>query len=71
MLIFFAVCIVMVVLSFVKEFSLIPVLGLVSCCYLLTGMAWSNWKWFFVWLVIGLIFYFSYGRKHSKLNKAQ
>ncbi len=71
MLIFFAVCIVMVVLSFVKEFSLIPVLGLVSCCYLLTGMAWSNWKWFFVWLVIGLIFYFRYGRKHSKLNKAQ
>jgi amino acid transporter len=71
MLIFFAVCIVMVVLSFVKEFSLIPVLGLVSCCYLLTGMAWSNWKWFFVWLVIGLIFYFSYGRKHSRLNKAQ
>jgi amino acid transporter len=70
MLVFFAVCIVMVVLSFVKEFSLIPVLGLVSCCYLLTGMAWSNWKWFFVWLVIGLIFYFSYGRKHSKLNKA-
>ena len=70
MLIFFAVCIIMVVLSYIKEFSLIPVLGLVSCCYLLTGMAWSNWKWFFVWLVIGLIFYFSYGRKHSKLNKA-
>jgi len=68
MLIFFAVCIIMVVLSFVKEFSLIPVLGLVSCCYLLTGMAWSNWKWFFVWLVIGLVFYFSYGRNHSKLN---
>jgi amino acid transporter len=70
MLIFFAVCIIMVVLSYIKEFSLIPVLGLVSCCYLLTGMAWSNWKWFFVWLVIGLIFYFSYGRKHSKLNNA-
>jgi amino acid transporter len=68
MLIFFVVCIIMVVLSFVKEFSLIPVLGLVSCCYLLTGMAWSNWKWFFVWLVIGLVFYFSYGRKQSKLN---
>ena len=69
MLIFFAVCIIMVVLSYIKEFSLIPVLGLVSCCYLLTGMAWSNWKWFFVWLVIGLVFYFSYGRKHSKLNR--
>lgn len=68
MVIFFAVCLLMVILSYIKEFSLIPVLGLVSCCYLLTGMAWSNWKWFFVWLVIGLVFYFSYGRKHSKLN---
>ena len=67
MLIFFLVCAVMLVLSFIKEFSLIPVLGLVSCCYLLTGMAWSNWKWFFVWLIIGLFFYFSYGYRNSKL----
>ena len=71
MLFFFALCIVMSFLAFIKNLSLIPLLGLVSCCYLLTGMAVSNWKWFGIWLVIGLVFYFSYGRKHSKLNTAK
>ncbi len=68
MLVFLLVCVVMTVMSFVKNLSLIPLLGLVSCCYLLTGMAVSNWMWFGVWLVIGLIFYFIYGYKNSKLN---
>ncbi|MBP6100648.1 MAG: amino acid permease [Flavobacterium sp.] len=68
MLVFFVLCIVMAVLSFLKNLSLIPLLGLISCCYLLTGMAVSNWKWFGVWLLIGLVFYFMYGYKNSKLN---
>ena len=67
MLIFFVLFIVMSILSYVKNFSLIPVLGLLSCSYLLTGMEASNWMWFGVWLVIGLIIYFVYGRSHSKL----
>ena len=69
MIVFFVLCIVMAVLSFVKNLSLIPLLGLISCCYLLTGMAVSNWKWFGIWLLIGLVFYFIYGYKNSKLNK--
>lgn len=68
MVVFFILCIVMAVISFLKNLSLIPLLGLISCCYLLTGMAVSNWKWFGVWLVIGLVFYFCYGYKNSKLN---
>jgi len=68
MLLFFILCAVMAVLSFMKNLSLIPVLGLVSCSYLLTGMAPSNWKWFFTWLAIGLVIYFSYSYKRSKLN---
>lgn len=68
MLVFLLVCVVMTFLSFTKNLSLIPLLGLVSCCYLLTGMAVSNWMWFGIWLVIGLIFYFIYGYKNSKLN---
>lgn len=67
MLIFFVICAVLAVLAFVRNLSLIPLLGLVSCCYLLTGMALSNWKWFGVWLVIGLVFYFMYGYRKSKL----
>ena len=71
MLVFFVLCIIMTILSVVKNLSLIPVLGLVSCCYLLTGMAASNWFWFSIWLVIGLVIYFLYSRNSSKLAKAQ
>ncbi len=70
MLIFFGLCVIMAIFSFLKNFSLIPVLGLLSCCYLLTGMAVSNWQWFFAWLVIGLIVYFIYGYRKSKLAKS-
>lgn len=66
-LVFFVVCVVMTVLSYLKKFSLIPVLGFLSCCYLLTGMEASNWKWFGMWLIIGLIIYFVYGYRNSKL----
>jgi basic amino acid/polyamine antiporter, APA family len=69
MLAFFILTVVMAVMAFLKNLSLIPLLGLISCCYLLTGMAVSNWKWFGIWLVIGLVIYFAYGFKNSKLNK--
>ncbi len=68
MIVFMIICLVMAVFAFVKNLSLIPLLGLISCCYLLTGMAVSNWKWFGIWLLIGLVFYFMYGYKNSKLN---
>ncbi len=68
LLIFFTICILMAVFTFLKNFSLIPVLGLISCCYLLTGMEASNWRWFFTWLGIGLLIYFFYSFKKSKLS---
>ena len=68
MVVFFILCVVMAVVAFMKNLSLIPLLGLISCCYLLADMAVSNWKWFSVWLLIGLVFYFAYGYKNSKLN---
>jgi amino acid transporter len=67
-IIFFGICIVMAVFSFLKNFSLIPVLGLLSCCYLLIYIEGKSWRWFFIWLLIGLVVYFLYSRKHSKLN---
>ncbi|MDP2453145.1 MULTISPECIES: APC family permease [unclassified Kaistella] len=57
------------ILAFVKNLSLIPLMGLSSCLYLLTGMTHNNWFWFSVWFAIGLVIYFSYGYKNSKLNK--
>ena len=68
MVVFIIVCLVMAILAFLKNLSLIPLLGLVSCCYLLTGMAVSNWMWFGTWLLIGLVIYFIYGYRKSKLN---
>lgn len=69
MLVFFIVFALIAFFSFLKNFSLIPVLGLLSCCYLLTGMAASNWIWFFIWFSIGIVIYFIYGYKKSKLAK--
>lgn len=56
------------ILSFVKNLSLIPLIGLSSCLYLLTGMNHDNWFWFGVWFLIGLVIYFTYGYRHSNLN---
>ena len=66
---FFILLIIAAIFSFLKNLSLIPVCGLLSCSYLLTGMAASNWIWFFIWLAIGLVLYFSYSFKNSKLNR--
>lgn len=67
-IIFFFICIIMAVFSFLKNFSLIPVLGLLSCCYLLIYIEGKSWRWFLIWLLIGLVVYFCYGFWKSKLN---
>ena len=59
------------VLSFVKNLSLIPVLGLLTCGYLMTELGLTNWTRFGIWLIVGLILYFFYGFKHSKLKAAE
>ncbi len=56
------------VLSFIYQWSLIPVLGFLSCAYLLTGMTIQNWVLFCIWLVIGLVIFFSFSVRNSKLN---
>jgi APA family basic amino acid/polyamine antiporter len=59
------------VLAFVKKLSLIPVLGLVSCFYLMAELEYQSWIRFLAWLVIGLVIYFSYGYKHSLMGKSE
>ncbi|MEY3861005.1 MAG: putative amino acid permease YhdG [Bacteroidota bacterium] len=55
------------VFTYLQRWSLIPLLGLSICAYLLTGMKANNWYWFFGWFGIGLLVYFSYGFRKSKL----
>ncbi len=70
LIIFWLSAIILSILAFIKKFSLIPLMGLITCLYLLTGMTKSNWAWFLSWLVLGVIFYFLYGYKKSKLALA-
>ncbi|HEY0245918.1 MAG TPA: amino acid permease, partial [Mucilaginibacter sp.] len=56
------------VLAFIKNLSLIPVLGLLSCFYLMTELGYTNWLRFLIWLVIGLVIYFTYSYKNSRLG---
>jgi basic amino acid/polyamine antiporter, APA family len=69
-LIFLVLATIIGVLSFLKKFSLIPVLGLLCCLYLMIEIPERSWVVFFGWMAFGLIFYFSYGYWRSKLAKA-
>ncbi|MBL0310291.1 MAG: amino acid permease [Bacteroidetes bacterium] len=53
--------------SIKKNLSLIPVLGLLSCSYLLCESGASNWGRFIIWLGVGIVVYFLYGYRKSKL----
>ena len=59
---------VMIVLCIWKRLSLIPVLGVMCCTYLMTSLGWTNWLRFGIWLLAGLVVYFFYSFQHSKLN---
>jgi APA family basic amino acid/polyamine antiporter len=40
------------------------------CGYLMVELPWVTWVRFFIWLAIGIVFYFFYGYRHSALRKA-
>ena len=75
---FILVCISVIVLrktepNMKREFKtpfvpLVPILGVVVCLAMIYGLGWTNWLRLGVWLAIGLIIYFVYGKKNSKLN---
>jgi APA family basic amino acid/polyamine antiporter len=44
---------------------LVPVLGIITCLLLMFSLPEENWIRLFVWLLIGFVIYFTYGRKHS------
>ena len=46
-----------------------PILGAAACIFLMTGLPTITWYRFVIWLAIGLVVYFSYSMKHSKLHK--
>lgn len=68
MWIFLFISIIITYFCITKNLSLIPVLGLLSCLYMMCELGISNWIGFGIWLIVGLFVYFLYGYKHSKLN---
>jgi APA family basic amino acid/polyamine antiporter len=48
---------------------LLPVVSALSCVALMASLAVDTWIRFVVWLVIGLVVYLGYGRRHSVLAR--
>jgi APA family basic amino acid/polyamine antiporter len=66
-IIFWISWVVLSVLSYKYNFSILPVMGILTNLYLMTELGASNWFIFVIWLAIGLVIYFGYGYKKSKL----
>ncbi len=67
-LIFIALGTVLSILTFLKELSIIPIMGVLFCSYLLIEIPAQSWIYFIMWLAFGLTIYFSYGFWRSKLG---
>ena len=75
---FFLVCVGIIILRFkdphrerpfkVPFGILLPLLGAISCIGLAIYLPPKSWERFFAWLAIGIVFYFCYGYRHSRLR---
>ncbi len=50
---------------------LVPILGIVVCGAMIYGLGWTNWLRLGVWLAIGLVIYFGYSARNSKLGNSR
>jgi len=55
----------------VPALPVVAVLGIIVCGSMIYGLGWTNWVRLGIWLLIGLVFYFGYGRSHSRLAQAE
>lgn len=69
-IVFVALALYMGVMSFLRNYSLIPVLGVLCCAYLMIEIPAKSWLVFFGWMGLGLLIYFLYGMRHSKLSQS-
>ena len=49
----------------------VPILGIVFCLAMMVGLGWVNWLRLVVWLLIGMVIYFGYSRKHSRIGNPE
>ena len=67
-IIFVCVAIIIAILSFLRNYSVIPVLGVLFCLYLMIEIPPKSWMVFFGWMTLGLTIYFLYGYRKSRLK---
>ena len=67
-LVFVFILIIVALFSFLRKYSVIPIIGAMCCLYLMIEIPPVSWLWFFIWMALGLVLYSFYGRKHSKLS---
>lgn len=48
---------------------LVPIIGIVVCLYLMYSLPSESWIRLMVWMVLGVVIYFSYGKRHSKIRE--
>jgi amino acid transporter len=66
-LLFLVSAIIIAITTFRRNYSVIPVLGVLFCLYLMIEIPANSWKVFFEWMGVGLAIYLMYGRRKSKL----
>jgi APA family basic amino acid/polyamine antiporter len=54
----------------VPALAIVAPAGILVCGAMIYGLGWTNWMRLGAWLLLGLVFYFGYGRKHSRLGRA-
>ena len=65
---FIIAAVILTLMGIVQKLSLIPILGLLSSLFLMVHLGFTNWMRFVVWLLLGMIIYILYSRKHSHLR---
>ncbi|SDD88150.1 amino acid permease [Niabella drilacis] len=68
-LLFLVIATLLTIKTVISRYSFIPVMGVLSCLYLLIEIPAISWLWFFVWMAIGLVIYFLYGYRNSNLSR--
>ena len=54
----------------VPALPVVAVLGVITCGAMIYGLGWTNWLRLIGWLAIGMVIYFGYSQKHSRLAKS-
>ncbi|MDD9350531.1 amino acid permease C-terminal domain-containing protein, partial [Mumia sp.] len=48
----------------------VAVVAVIACVYLMLNLVGETWVRFFIWMALGFVVYFAYGRRHSRVGRA-